>query len=101
MVQFKWSHVPGLLVAPMMNTCFLATRPSISVRSWFTTRELALPCGEMGEGYRMGGRGKGGGGRLILTHAPAAHKEPATTFPHKRKRISKHQPKTSTKNINH
>ncbi len=37
-------HLPGLLVAPMMKTCFLDSNPSISVSSWFTTRTLAPPC---------------------------------------------------------
>ena len=32
----------GLFVAAIMNTCFLASRPSISVSIWFTTRALAL-----------------------------------------------------------
>lgn len=37
---------PGLLVAPMINTCFLASSPSISVSSWFTTRTLTLDLRE-------------------------------------------------------
>ena len=36
--------LPGLFVAPRMNTWFLASAPSISVSSWFTTRSLAPPC---------------------------------------------------------
>lgn len=33
--------LPGLLVAAMIKTCWRVSRPSISVRSWFTTRTLA------------------------------------------------------------
>lgn len=35
----KWNE-PGLLVAPMINTCFLVSKPSISVKSWLTTRAV-------------------------------------------------------------
>ena len=38
----KGEGSPGLFVAAIMNTCLLASRPSISVSSWFTTRALAL-----------------------------------------------------------
>ena len=41
-------HWPGLLVAAIINTCRRACKPSISVRSWFTTLELALACGQTG-----------------------------------------------------
>mmetsp|Transcript_30126 Transcript_30126/g.84145 ORF Transcript_30126/g.84145 Transcript_30126/m.84145 type:complete len:233 (+) Transcript_30126:588-1286(+) len=34
----------GRFVAPIMNTCFLPSMPSISVRIWFTTRSPAPPA---------------------------------------------------------
>ena len=37
------SMMSGRLVAPMMNTVFFEPMPSISVRSWFSTRSAAPP----------------------------------------------------------
>ena len=43
------SMMSGLLVAPMMNTVFLAFMPSISVSSWLSTRSAAPPASPLEE----------------------------------------------------
>ena len=44
LIRVKCCSSPGRLVAPMINTFFLAPMPSISVRTWLMTRSAAPPA---------------------------------------------------------